>query len=246
MGIVFGSILAEKAIDALMGIISGGTSLVRVTLDLIRKIYNIASNLTKKTLKVFKWIGRTIKLGVRKVGILIENVGGRVGVNPKNLLDLDKAEILNLGLSVNNARYLIQVKELIANIRLPKFIENLRLKHILQGDKGGGGHHLPSLAAGDHTLVNIPTSPNNKGVYRATIKYENYNGKIVTTTKTMFPDHWTGQKTIDSIQEAYQNRPTNPIPKKTNLYLSQDNQGIEIYIAIDLKTQKIISAYPKI
>jgi hypothetical protein len=80
MGIVFGSILAEKAIDALMGIISGGTSLVRVTLDLIRKIYNIASNLTKKTLKVFKWIGRTIKLGVRKVGILIENVGGRVGV----------------------------------------------------------------------------------------------------------------------------------------------------------------------
>jgi hypothetical protein len=46
---------------------------------LIREIYNIASNLTKKTLKVFKWIGRTIKLGVRKVGILIENVGGKIG-----------------------------------------------------------------------------------------------------------------------------------------------------------------------
>jgi hypothetical protein len=84
MGIVFGGILAEKAIDALMGIISGGTSLVRVTLDLIRKIYDIASSLTKKTLKVFKWIGRIIKLGTSKVAVLIENVGGRVGVRGKD------------------------------------------------------------------------------------------------------------------------------------------------------------------
>jgi toxin len=164
-------------------------------------------------------------------------------VNPKNLLDLDKAEILNLGLSVNNARYLIQVKELIANIRLPKFIENLRLKHILQGDKGGGGHHLPSLAAGDHTLVNIPTSPNNKGVYRATIKYENYNGKIVTTTKTMFPDHWTPQEVIDRISEAYKD--TNKINIEGNKYIGKDRTGMEIMMYIN-ENGNIISAHPKL
>jgi hypothetical protein len=61
----------------------------------------------------------------------------------------------------------------------------------------------------------------------------------------MFPDHWTGQKTIDSIQEAFENKKL----ISGNKYKGTTSEGVEVIITIGTVQgsglfNKIITAYP--
>ena len=139
------------------------------------------------------------------------------------------------------------VKKSFNYLKLPDFLTIDKVFHILRGDQTGGGHLLKSLSPDIKFLgQKAGTVKNSFGVYQAEIEYIDKLGNVKKKISTMFPDNFTEQQTIDSISQAYKRRSQDPIPGKNNLFLSKDDNGMEILIAINLQTQKIISAYPKL
>jgi Bacterial EndoU nuclease len=130
-----------------------------------------------------------------------------------------------------------------SNSKLPSFLSEGNLKHILQGGinrrgEATGFHHLPSAKDTNTKILQIINQENNCGVYKAKVSIE---GKTKKAFSSMFPNKLTKEELVDIISKAY-NKGRENFPTSKTLKVKTDN-CFEILIAID-NNKKIITAYP--
>lgn len=124
-------------------------------------------------------------------------------------------------------------------------------RHIFKGEinrqgKAVGCHHIHAINKYKTAQLIDKTRKNGPhGLFKAKVKVKNEDDKWVAKVSnqgysTFFPEDWSEEKTIEAIQEAYQNR------RQVNgeLYEGKTNEGIilQFYAKPD---GTIASAYPK-
>jgi RHS repeat-associated protein len=122
------------------------------------------------------------------------------------------------------------------------------LEHILEGElnakgKAVGFHYEGMPTAKGNIIQGTKAGPNPFGVYTARVEV---NGVLKVGNggfSTFFPESYTPQNIIDSINEAYSSRQF--IQGTSNTFIGQTSSGIIVEMYIDSSTSKIISAFPK-
>ncbi|MEC1270149.1 T7SS effector LXG polymorphic toxin [Bacillus vallismortis] len=137
-------------------------------------------------------------------------------------------------------------KKLIAQL---SNVENFRpkaLEHIFEGEvnyrEAAVGYHYEGLddTAGK-VISGTKTDKNEHGVYKGKVEV---NGKKKFSNNgfsTFFPEEWTPQQVVDSINEAYENKEF--IPGTKNTYEGRTKDNLRIRMFID-SNGKIISSFP--
>jgi len=116
------------------------------------------------------------------------------------------------------------------------------LEHIISGritknNVSGIHRYEPRL----HRILSVTQQPNKHGVWEAKISAYNSNRDEwipKTRPSTFFPTHWTNEKLVLKIQEAFK---TKTYINKTK-YIGITSCNIEVVFI--LKDEKIISIYP--
>ena len=122
------------------------------------------------------------------------------------------------------------------------------LEHIFEGEinrRGNavGFHYENYPTTRGEIITGTKTNPNNFGVYRGKIKVD---GRVKTTNRgesTFFPEDWTPQQVIDSINVAYLNKDF--VQGTNGKYRGITSSGFKIEMYLDGITKKIKSVFPK-
>lgn len=121
-----------------------------------------------------------------------------------------------------------------------KFISDINMRHILSGDKFGGGHSIHGVAI---DVVNIKRRLSN-GVYEAVIRNP-VDG--ILDTKTFFPDSWSPNKIRSMINVAVvKNRGKGGRTMDFQEWVSDGNSKVKLRVVLapDGKGEKVLTAHP--
>nr|WP_245341819.1 EndoU domain-containing protein [Enterococcus rivorum] len=120
------------------------------------------------------------------------------------------------------------------------------LKHVFEGEltkRGASGYHVDTIDGSIGKIIDgTKTAPNKYGVYEAKVEVDGVLKGGNGGKSTFFPDDWSSQKVVDSINEAYKNRKFEV--GSFNTYTGVTKEGFTISMFIG-KDGKIISAFPK-
>ena len=138
------------------------------------------------------------------------------------------------------ADYLKAAKAAIKNVgdlkalaKNPDIYATKKLEHIFFGNNGGGLHYN-GLAGANGKIVEITKPVNKYGVYGAIVEVDG-----VKKYSSFFPDNWTPQQVLDTIDAAYYNG----VKNNRNQIIYKMDSGMKITINLD-EYDKVISAYP--
>ena len=123
-------------------------------------------------------------------------------------------------------------------VKNPEIFSENALEHIFKGNNTGGFHY-EGLEDAVGEVIEVTKKPNAQGVYEARVTI---NGKTKSSLNTFFPKGWTPEQVVDAIEEAYNSM---VYTGRRNIYEGYCSHGIKIELYLDLDTNKIISAYPK-
>jgi hypothetical protein len=128
-------------------------------------------------------------------------------------------------------------------IKVPNFITDYNLRHILEGNinrngEATGYHHAPSSKEKTTKILEVVSQPNNCGVYKAKVQVK---GKTKKAFSTMFPDKYNEQQIVDVITKAYTDGTKNN-PTRTT-FTTKGDDCISVFIVLD-SNKKIITSYP--
>ena len=124
-------------------------------------------------------------------------------------------------------------------------IQNFRrgaLEHIFEGEINRNGYavgyHYEGYPTARGTIIEgTKTNPNQNGIYNANIKV----GSIEKVSpSTFFPEEFTVQQVIDSINEAYSRK----MFIGGNTYIGTTSSNFKVIMFLD-RNNKIISAFPQ-
>src|SRR5699024_4377995 len=118
------------------------------------------------------------------------------------------------------------------------------LEHILEGELNGRGQavgfHYDGLASKKGEIIQgTRTDENEHGVFEAEVSVEGVKKESNRGRSSFFPDDWSAQDVIDSINEAYDSKEF----LTGNTYEGLTDTGVVIRMYLDNK-DKIISAFP--
>ena len=116
------------------------------------------------------------------------------------------------------------------------------LEHIFEGEinrRGRAvGYHYEGYPTGRGNIIEgTKTTPNQNGIYKANIKVDNVE-KV--SPSTFFPEEFTVQQVIDSINEAYSRK----MFIDGNTYIGTTSSNFKVRMFLD-RNNKIISAFPQ-
>ena len=109
------------------------------------------------------------------------------------------------------------------------------LEHIFYGNKAGG-YHYAGLKGANGYITEVTKAPNKYGVYEADVFV---CGKK-RAKKTFFPDGWTPQQVIDTVEDAFKN---GTYDANNNTKLFTMDSGLKIQVNLDT-SGKIVSVFP--
>ena len=119
------------------------------------------------------------------------------------------------------------------------------LKHVFEGEltkRGASGYHVDTIDGSIGKIVDgSKTAPNKYGVYEAQVEINGTLKKGNGGKSTFFPDNWSSQQIVDSINEAYSKK----VFRSGNIYVGKLSNGMQIEMYINKTTGKLISAFPK-
>ena len=118
------------------------------------------------------------------------------------------------------------------------------IKHIFEGEinhRGEAkGYHYEGIAnTAGQVIPGTRTAPNAHGVYRGNVTV---NGVTKRGFSSFFPQSWSPQQVVNSINQAYANREF--VQGTRNTYKGTSSNGVSIYMYIN-RNGKIISAFPE-
>jgi len=118
------------------------------------------------------------------------------------------------------------------------------IEHILEGELNGRGQavgfHYDGLASKKGEIIQgTRTDENEHGVFEAEVSVEGVKKESNRGRSSFFPDDWSAQDVIDSINEAYDSKEF----LTGNTYEGLTDTGVVIRMYLDNK-DKIISAFP--
>jgi hypothetical protein len=128
-------------------------------------------------------------------------------------------------------------------IKVPQFITDYNLRHILEGNinrngEATGFHHAPSSKDKTTKILEVVSQPNNCGVYKAKVQVK---GKVKKAYSTMFPDKYNEQQIVDLITKAYTDGTKNNPTRST--FTTKGDDCINVFVVLD-SNKKIITSYP--
>lgn len=135
-------------------------------------------------------------------------------------------------------------KEVLSSLGNTEHFTEGALKHIFEGEindygKAVGYHYERIENTGGRVIPGTKTSPNQYGVYKANVSV---NGIVKTTRSTFFPQEWTPQQVVNSVNEAYANRSF--VAGSFNKFSGKASNGMSISMFLN-KNGKIVSAFPE-
>lgn len=152
---------------------------------------------------------------------------------------------------MNKALHLLLPFLLLGQLAFAQTITEKTKRHIFKGEinrqgNAVGCHHIHAINKYKTAQLIAKTRKNGPhGLFKAKVKVKNEDGKWVAKVSnqgysTFFPEDWSEEKTIEAIQEAYQNKRL----VNGELYKGKTTEGIilQFYAKPD---GTIASAYPK-
>lgn len=122
------------------------------------------------------------------------------------------------------------------------------LNHIFKGEinrKGKlVGYHYEKLQGETAEVISgTRTHPNKFGVYEGRVR-KRQNGTTIEkkAASTFFPEHWSPQRVVNEVNEAYRNKANVP-GLQSNVYEHTNTSGVKIRMFLD-ENGKIKSAFP--
>ena len=119
------------------------------------------------------------------------------------------------------------------------------LEHIFEGEinrRGNavGFHYENYPTTRGEVIPGTKTNPNNFGVYKGKVKVDGVEKVTYGGNSTFFPENFTHQQVIDTINEAYVKR----VASINDMYIGESSSGIKVKMYLDID-EKITSAFPK-
>ncbi|URZ04281.1 EndoU domain-containing protein [Clostridium felsineum] len=156
------------------------------------------------------------------------------------------SSLYNMGSDFSKGNFYFSEANNESSISNLKNVGNFRggaLNHILEGQINGSGmatgyHYENFPNAKGEIIEETKSKPNEFGIYKGKVKI----GTVIKRAKSsFFPEDWSAQRVVDSINEAYSNREF--VKGTNNTFVGETKNGMQIKMFIN-KNKKIISAFP--
>ena len=136
----------------------------------------------------------------------------------------------------------------IADLKNTENFKEGALERILEGEinkrgKAVGFHYEGFPTTKGSVIDGSKSIPNDLGVYTGKVEINGIPKLSNGGKSTFFPDGWSAQDVVNSINEAFNNKKF--VEGTRNTYRGKTMDGIKIEMYIDKISNKIISAFPK-
>ncbi|MHC1748083.1 MAG: EndoU domain-containing protein [Cellulosilyticaceae bacterium] len=165
------------------------------------------------------------------------------GVNIKNSVEPEKIEKVVDDIEDTAKAVETSYVKSIADLKNTENFRDTALNHILEGEINRSGmavgyHYEKFPTAKGKILQETKSLPNDFGVYTGKVEVA---GVRKSAKSSFFPEEWSAQEVVDSINEAFSNKEF--VQGTKNTFIGESNNGIQIKMYID-NDGNIISAFP--